>query len=311
MLTHHTLGIIAEALAEGQTRLTGTIADVIERNVVLVQTSNGVIRALNYSLPARIGLPVVVEFRASAWVVTGLDHLALPNLGNVHYVPAHHDAHEFAREDGGDDVVWLKKEQYTPLLVAPTTPPSMFVRVFPSTVIGNDLRIHELTSVMLIDLSLYVEESTRYALISLDLDTRQPAVSVSEFVPEVMPGVVPLALVRIRGGTTSIGWQDILDIRDLPPTLASVTLARIDDVSESLNSIRLITSSGDVSLYEATDDGLIAALSDATDGDRVITPTGTFSANITVPTGVVLDFADSLFSGTISGDGVVKNYQEP
>ncbi len=307
----HTAGIIADALAEGVTRLTGVITDVIERNVVLVRTSNGVIRALNYSLPARIGLPVVVEFRASAWVVAGLDHLAMPDLGNVHYVPGHHDAHEFAREGGGDDVVWLKKEQYTPLLVAPTTPPSLSVRVFPSTVIGEDLRVRELLSVAIVDLSSHLGESTRYALVSLNLETCLPEVVSSELVPEVPLGSVPLALIRLTPGTTSVGWQDILDIRELPPTLAAVALERVQDVAARLGSIRRISASGDVSIYEATDDGLVAALSDAAAGDRIVTPTGAFSANVTVPAGVVLDLADSLFSGTISGGGTVKNYQEP
>ena len=307
----HTAGIIADALANEGTHLTGVITDVIERNVVLVRTSNGVIRALNYSLPARIGLPVVVEFRASAWVVTGLDHLAMPSLGNVHYVPGHHDAHEFAREGGGDDVVWLKKEQYTPLLVAPTVPPSLWVRVFPSTVIGKDLRIRQLLTVMLVDLQPHIGESTRYVLVCFNLETCLPEAVSSEFIPEIPVGSVPLALIRLTPGATSVGWQDILDIRELPPTLAPIALEQIQEVAGRLNSIRRIALSGIVSLYEATDSGLVAALSDAVAGDRVITPTAEFSANITVPAGVMLDFANSVFSGTISGDGIVKNYQEP
>jgi hypothetical protein len=303
-------GIISDALTPGEgERLTGIITEVVERNVVLVRTPNGVIRALNYSLPARIGLPVVVEWRNSAWVVTDIDHLAMPMLGNAHYVAWHHDAHEFAREGGGDDVVWLRKEQYTPLMVAPTVPPSLRVRVFPSTVIDSNLQVRELHSTFILDLEPFYGETTRYAVITLDVDACWPRVDVYEYAPAVTPGTVPLALVRLRQGASEIGWGDILDIRELPPTLTAITLARVEEVAKQLRSIRRISATGAVTLYDATDAGLLSALSEASSGDRVITPTASFTADITVASGVILDFSNSAFSGTISGGGVVVNFQ--
>jgi hypothetical protein len=303
-------GIISDALTPGEgERITGVITEVVERNVVLVRSPNGVIRALNYSLPARIGLPVVVEWRNAAWVVTDIDHLAMPALGDAHYVAWHHDAHEFARDGGGDDVVWLRKEQYTPLMVAPTTPPSLRVRVFPSTVIDSNLQVRELYSTIILDLEPFYGETTRYAVITLDIDACWPQVDVYEYAPTVSPGTVPLAVVRLRPGASGIGWGDILDIRELPPTLTAITLSRVEEVARQLRSIRRISATGAVSLYDATDAGLLLALSEASSGDRIVTPTASFTADITVASGVTLDFSNSVFSGTISGSGVVVNFQ--
>jgi len=194
-------------------------------------------------------------------------------------------------------------------MVAPTTPPSLRVRVFPSTVIDSNLQVRELYSTFILDLEPFYGETTRYAVITLDVDACWPRVDVYEHAPAIAPGVVPLAMVRLRPGVSEIGWGDILDIRELPPTLTAIALSRVEEAARQLRSIRRISATGAVSLYDATDAGLLSALSEASSGDRVITPTASFTADITVASGVTLDFSNSSFSGTILGGGVVINFQ--
>jgi len=287
-------------------RLAGVISSVISRNEVLVRTVRGVFRALNYRLPARVGLPVIVEYENSGWVVVSLDHLVLPELGNVHYVPYHHDAHEFQRAEGGDDVVWVQKQQFTPLLVTPTSPPSRSVRVFPGVFVSTDLTIKELSNAYLVDLSEYFGDRQRYAVVALDLETGLPTVDVYDTAPQILPGTVPLAQVRLRPGATLINWTDILDARDIPPTLGAIALAGITHT-------RMIArySNGQVYYYEASNDGLQNAVADATAGDRIIVQCGHYDCPVSIPAGVVVDFSFSLYTGIIRGEGVAVNFIVP
>ncbi len=302
---------IQDILSSGhdQSRISGTISEVLARNVVRVITSAGVIDAVNTRLPARVGLPVVIEHRDGAWQVVGIDHLAMPDPGNYHYVPHHAESHIFNFPGGGDDVVWVDKVQYTPGLVAPTVPPSLSVRVFPYSVFTGNGELVIRTSVQLISLESYFGDSTKHVLLTLSTDDGQVIISESATgeMPAVSPGLVPLAIIRLRPGATKITWNDIYDARDFPPSLPAIALSWVDNLSRIVRW----TSDGNAVRYDATADGLGLALAESVAGDKIIVPIPLRLETVTVPAGVFVDLGFGTVGSVTLGEGAVAvNYME-
>ncbi len=288
---------------EERTRIPGVIVGAYARNIALVKTDQrGIVRAFNTRLPNRTGLPVIIEQVHGEWQVTGLDYVAQPDPGPYHYVPQHNEGHTFNQANGGDDVVWLTKEQYTPLLVAPTNPASRSVRVMPGLYYDLEGKLHHFMTEFVIDLEPYVGVSEKAVLITLNCANGQITVTETEV---VTPGQVPLALVRLRPGATAITWKDILDARDMPPTLVANALKRYENIA----SITRHTSTG-VVYYPCTPAGLAQALSEAQSGDFIKVPSRLAVSSATVPQGVTVDFGMTQV-GTMNCNGVALNYTVP
>lgn len=268
-------------------------------NYAVVRTARGVIEVVNTALPSRPGLPVRVRYENGCWQVIGLDHVELPELGDYHYVPHHGRAHEFNRRGGGDDVIWIDKRQYTPFLVAPTEPPSLFVRIFPGTFFGPD-GFHQFGEFTL-NLSDLYSGTVQRALIYLDTLRAEIGAEIVGPVFSIEPGRVPLAVVYLRPGATRIHWDDIRDIRDIPPTLPVAQSAQVMLVRR--------VSGDDTFTYPCSADGVALALEEAAPGDIILLPVPIHSiGTVTVPAGVTVDFCWS--EVTVSGDGVALRYVE-
>lgn len=299
--------VVREAIApEPPREESGVIVEVVARNRVRVRTDggHGIVDAINTVVPARLGLPVRVAHSGGSWRVVGLDHLALPDPGSYHYVPQHGEAHMFNASGGGDDVIWLDKIQYTPLLVAPDNPPSTVVRILPGTYFDSNGILTVLSESILVDLSPYFTSETVNMLVGIN---------TAEHKPEVLPwdnadasqlgNVLPLAIVRLRPGATAIHWDNILDVRDIPSSIATYALGAV----RRANCIVRYTSSGDVSCYSATRDGLDAALADAVAGDVIMLPYPIAGLSaVVVPDGVTVDFACSRVA--VTGNGTALNF---
>lgn len=287
---------------------TGIIVGARARNVSVVATERGVLEVLNTELPHRPGLPVRIRRDGGAWRVVGIDHIALPDPGQYHYVPAHAEAHRFNHPTGGDDVVWICKEQYTPLLVAPTDPPSLSVRVLPGTCYNHSGELVSVSRTEVLDLSQHIGSVTLYALIAIDLSTGAPVVArVSGSYPTVAPGEIPLAIVRLQPGATSIGWREIYDARDLPPSLGAVALS----VATRAAWIARVLPSGEVRLYPPTPAGLESALSEASAGDLVRVPYPLVLDQVSVPQGVIVDLGfSSVRSISLAAGAAAASYVE-
>ncbi|WP_347245708.1 hypothetical protein [Thermogutta sp.] len=282
----------------------GVITGVVSRNQAVVRTlDRGEVIAVNTRLPNRVGLPVYIQYQNGVWQVTGIDHIAMPDPGQFHYVPSHAEAHQFNHPYGGDDTLWLPKQQYTPFLVAPTQPPSLFVRIFPGMYYDDTGTLQGIYDARLLDLSPYYGGNSLLALIALDVTTGEYVVRTGAAQPAVQPTEVPLAFVRLRPGAVKIHWDDILDARDIPPSLYAAT----SGIVHSLIAIRRFTSDGRVITYRADTDGLASALAESSSGDRIIVPTGTYSGSFTIPTGVFVDFQWSVI-GSLTVMGVAANY---
>lgn len=301
--------VVREATAPGAGREeAGVIVEVIGRNKVRVRTNggHGVVEAINTVVPARLGLPVRIAHVGGAWRVTGLDYLTLQDPGQYHYVPQHAEAHTFNAAGGGDDVIWIEKIQLTPLLVAPTSPPSRKVRVLPGTYYSSNGTLNRLSVTTILDLEPYFADTTKIALISMDTEQGTLVVDASEEQPVPRPGCAPLAVVRLRPGAPRVTWDDILDARDMPPTLQSAVFGT---VARFLCIVRL-SQDGSRNVYELSSSGLQRALSDAQPGDTVVVPIALDAAiSVTVPDSVVLILSGSRVAAS-SGNGIAVLYCE-
>ena len=286
---------------EGE-KIPGVIIGQASRNVALVRTAErGIIRCINTRLPNRVGLPVFIEYVNGEWQVTGIDHVALPEPGGYHYVPPHGEAHEFNNPSGGDDVIWLAKPQYTPFLVAPTDPPTRAVRVFPGLYYDPDGVLHSIPSEQLILMDDYFGPETREVLIVLDTSSGNVVVIEES---TAIPGQVPLAMVRLRPGASRIHWDDILDARDIPPSLAANALLGVARLSAIVR-----WSAGSAAYYPLTPEGLQSALAEAVDGDVILVPSPIAAGTISVPAGVTVDLSWSTVSA-VSGNGTAIHFRQ-
>lgn len=287
----------------------GVIVGVERRNVVIVRTSNGVIRAINTVIASRIGLPVVIERRGAEWVVTGLDYFAFLSPPSYHTTPYHAEAHVMGHPDGGDDLIFLPKLQYLPLAAVPTVPLSMRVRICAGTIIGADGKVVELSD-MYYDFSPIVEQlviPTRVLLV-INRETAFPEVVLPDQFGALMvpPGAVPLAIVRLGPGKQVIGWEDIIDARELPASrVGTANLAGLADVC--ISNIQ----DNDILEWDANDEcwknvplpgtgtmpatpfiirgaGIVQyntiqeAIDDSADGENVFVPPGTYNESLVI-----------------------------
>ena len=107
-----------------------------ENNQVYVRVpGRGVLEAAyNWELPARHDLPVFVgptQENPDILEVLGIDQVAITSGGLYSYVPHHHQSHELFNTYGGDDVVWVQKQQFLPFLAAPLDPAAMEAYIYP------------------------------------------------------------------------------------------------------------------------------------------------------------------------------------
>lgn len=300
--------IVRENIAPEQPREeSGVIVEVVARNRVRVRTDggHGIVDAINTVVPARLGLPVRVAHSGGSWRVVGLDHLALPDPGSYHYVPQHGEAHMFNASGGGDDVVWLDKIQYTPLLVAPDSPPSMAVRVMPGSYFDNEGKLVTVLEPVRVDLSPYYDTMTINVLVGINTSERRVQVLQWDNESAIRPEtIIPLAIVRLRPGATAVQWDNILDVRDIPPSLSSHCLW----TAKRASSIVRLSRAGETFYYVASREGLAAALSEAEDGDVITLPFPVAGlTTVQVPSGVVVDLACSRVEA-VAGSGTAVNF---
>lgn len=289
----------------------GVIVGAEGRNVVIVRTPNGVVRAINTVVASRIGLPVIIERRGVEWVVTGLDYFAFLTPPSYHTVPYHGEAHIMGHPDGGDDLIFLPKLQYLPLAAVPTTPPSLRVRICAGTIIGSDGRVVELADTYY-DFGPIVEQivtPTRVLLV-INRENAFPEVILPDPVGtlEVPPGAVPLAIIKLAPGKQEIKWGDIVDARELPASragtgtndladLADVCISNIQDGdilewdandecwknvqppgAGSIPSTPFIIRGASVVQYSTIQE----AIDDSADGENVFVPPGTYNESLVI-----------------------------
>ncbi len=303
---------------------------------VTVQTDRGIVVVHGATITA-VGTPVILEEIDGVWVIIGIWTPGVAEVPDTFVpLPQHHHTHELFHPEGGSDVVWVQKEQLLPLLVYPTSPPSLSVQVYPDTIyLGQSFVVLDEA---LMDMAGYVPTSgARYAVIYLDtVEWQYQAVAGEEGsneLPAVPQGVVPLAAVLLTPGQTAITWEHIHDLRQIPAVRAQ--FGEPADVGLQITVVAGTGSAGTedaptggVRQFPASEDGLLDAIEYAAEygNARIVLPPIIFllEGTLEVPAGItlvghgaVID-ADLVVSGEVhhlgarsfGGDGVVVSCWE-
>jgi hypothetical protein len=192
----------------------------------LIQAYNGVVASI-------YGLPILVQRNQDKYEVYGRDTLRYQNWGNTPFLPIHGNTHSFNRAGGGGgDLVWVHQEQFYPLSITPSgTYESSNVLVAPYIYnwYGDWHYYPGGGSPNVASAWPTGSSSTQVLLLCLDGDTEVlHFITGSVEVPHLITGSaglvphipdydpnddIPLAVICVTTGTTTIGWDEIYDVR--------------------------------------------------------------------------------------------------
>ena len=209
--------------------------------VRLRNVSNEVIQAFNDAVSPVYNLPVLVERDLASPVrykIVGRDvDVYGGNWGTASsYVPGHGGQHSFDKNDpgSGGDVVWVYSDQFLPFLVTPSgSAGSSNALVWQGIyhVTGTYHCGGNTGTASLVGNNATGSANSRMSLVYLDVSTGNPMIlaGTTEFVESItglcavlqyIPAVpnsedIALAGVRLPTGTSTIGWANLYDIREL------------------------------------------------------------------------------------------------
>ena len=202
----------------------------------------------NMSMPNIEDLPVWVGYAPPDYKrmeVLGFDTSRIFSWGNmtgqIGYIPLHGNTHSSDANAPYSDPVWVQKRMILPLLVRPTTPPSMTVRVYDDYYpYGTSWKRYagETTG----DLSSYIPASGYGVFITLYIDGETNTLQVEEGTPflgtpedvhAVIPtppvGSIPLCAIALTWSTTEIDEDNLFDIRLFINAVGVSTLPLFND----------------------------------------------------------------------------------
>lgn len=198
------------------------------------------IQAYNASVSPIYDLPVLLTRQGNHYAVYGRDLEQYNNWGNTPYLPKHGTQHSFAPELGlGGDVTWIYSRQFVPMLAMPSGSAgaaslvvnpyiyrnpsdgsfeyignqgtSSFLPAKPSNNQARMVLLYwdlNLNTTGMITGSLFAEGSTGTA-------------SITPYIPYMNDSEkIPLVAVRLVSGTTTLGWDNIYDVRQFTSNTA-------------------------------------------------------------------------------------------
>lgn len=206
--------------------------------VKLRDNQNEVIQAFNNKVAPSYGLPVIVARRGGRYVVLDVDTVRYQSNWNsfAPFLPAHGNTHSFDPDNsGGGDVVWVHSRQLMPSLIIPSGTLGAPNVLMSSYVLQNNNGSFKYTgNTGTAQITPYRPTSpsgTTLVLIYLDALTGNPGLlfATGTFVQASITGTsqlapffpsitnpftqIPLSVVRLVTGTTSIKWDNIYDVR--------------------------------------------------------------------------------------------------
>jgi hypothetical protein len=188
--------------------------------VKLLGNSNELIQAYNTTVSPQYGVPVMVQWNGTQYVVLGRDVQRYTQWSNSAYLPLHGDTHQWM----GGDTTWIHSEQFYPLSVSPSGS-SLFIAPYTYNWLGNWIYGGNTGTNTI---ALPTGSSTqKIMLLYLDGPTGNPTwlpgaeaplyTNVYQLLPYLPPFNmalgIPLAMVGIPSGTTSLEWGNLYDIR--------------------------------------------------------------------------------------------------
>jgi hypothetical protein len=201
--------------------------------VRLLNNTSELIQAYNGIVSPIYNLPILVKRNKDRYEIYGRDTLRYQNWGTTPYLPIHGNQHSFDKTNGGGgDLVWVHQEQFYPLAVTPSgtyESPNVIVAPYLYNWYGE---WHYYAGGGAPDCALAHptgSSSTQVLLLCLDGDAGTlHYITGSVEAPHLITGSaglfphlpsydpdtdIPLAAICITTGTTTIGWEEIYDVR--------------------------------------------------------------------------------------------------
>lgn len=197
--------------------------------VRLRSNTSEILQAFNETVSPVYGLPVTVvrDTNKNKYYIKGRDIGQYSTWGGgASYQPRHAAQHGFS----GGDIVWVSSQQFTPLCVTPASGTSggNYVNVYPYVYYLDGLWHYipyQSTSSLLsntptgsgaISILVYIDASgTVQTLAGSNFDENYD--TIQEMLPYIpsLPdsSCIPLGFIRLVSGTSSIGWNQIFDLR--------------------------------------------------------------------------------------------------
>ena len=194
------------------------------------------ITVFNDKVSQSYDLPVIIERRGLTWYVVGRDIQRYSDWGTSSpFLPKHHNQHEFNRDNGsGADTVFIYPDQFMPLLVFPSgTSGAGNLQIAPYVLKRNSDFIY-VGNTGTPNLLIYkpTDNTGIMGLVYLDTTTGNPGILVASGTPFVgsitgtsalLPYVPypsssdqePLYFFRLVSGTSSLGWNNLYNARQL------------------------------------------------------------------------------------------------
>ena len=202
--------------------------------VKLRDNQNELIQALNDKVSPVYGLPVIVVRDGNRYTIKGRDTQRYTDWQSYSpFLPRHGDQHSFNQSGGGGDVVWVYGRQFMPMLIIPSGSlggPNVIVSEYVLQDATGNWKYVGNTGTQ--SLAPYIPTNTNgvMVLVYVDQTTGNPGIIVnsgstfsnvltgtSQIVPYLpaLPNAnyLPDFAVRLVSGTSSIGWNNLYDIR--------------------------------------------------------------------------------------------------
>lgn len=194
-----------------------------------------VVEAFNDSVLRAFGIQIFVVREGLQWRVVGKNTGTAPGggWGGDAYLPNHGNQHSFSGGTGtaGNDIVWVYKRQFMPLLVAPTSPKTMKAHVF-SDYYPWGGAYHWFAEVDTPDLTSLVPAvfmTARFVTAYINGDTGNLAfvtgtsflatgtiTDPSSVVPMPDQGVgIPVGSIYLLNGMSAVTWDSLWDVRNI------------------------------------------------------------------------------------------------
>jgi len=213
------------------------IIEVPNRNsfiyVRMRDNDSEIVQAFNNQVSPSYNLPVILQWQDNRYVVLGVDTARYQNNWPSFsaYLPRHGTQHSFSDPPGGD-IAWVYGRQFMPMLAFPSgTDGAAQVALYPS--VYRDPSTGEWTYVGTsgtpnLTIARPTDQQARMLLLYWDLNTETSGILTGSLfasnvtgTKEVLPFIpslkdsrkIPVAGVRLVSGTTTIGWENLYDLR--------------------------------------------------------------------------------------------------
>lgn len=235
-----------------------------------------VIQAYNDKVFPGYGIPVIVKWKNSRYEVIERDSQRYPEweAGNP-YIARHGDTHSMDKDGNrlGTDPVWVYPYQFMPSLVSPFNANGVFnVYIHPFSLnYGGEWKFTGNTGTS--SFAPYRPTSgSCVILVSIDVVSGNPYLvsSTGTYVPTTATGTpqlisylpnvdrsryIPLSVIRVESGTSSIGWENIYDVRQFVSYIPTLQVNSTTEISNLQFSGLTVVSTGTVAFVSSSGGG--------------------------------------------------------